>query len=93
MDKYVSKHAENQQNGTQNFLKSGNFLKIFMPVLHRILYVGISECQQSVCTNLAFIYFQANKIARNIFHTNLQAFIGIKISTFERNMRGWGYGS
>ncbi len=31
MDKYVSKHPENQQNGAQNFLKSGNFLKILMP--------------------------------------------------------------
>ena len=29
----VSKHPENQQNGAQNFLKSGNFLKILMPAL------------------------------------------------------------
>ncbi len=28
----VSKHPDNQQNKVQNFLKSGNFLKILMPV-------------------------------------------------------------
>ena len=31
MAKNVSKHPENQQIGAQNFLKSGNFLKILMP--------------------------------------------------------------
>ena len=31
MDKNVSKYPENQENGAQNFLKSGNLMKILMP--------------------------------------------------------------
>ncbi len=34
MDKNVSKHPEYQQNGVQNFLKSGNFLKMYWQLKH-----------------------------------------------------------
>ncbi len=51
MDKYVSKHPENQQNGAQNFLKSGNFLKILMPDQGM---VG-SSCLQKLCVIHLFI--------------------------------------
>ncbi len=32
--KNASKHPKNQQNGAQNFLKSGNLVKILMPAFH-----------------------------------------------------------
>ncbi len=37
MDKNVSQHSENQQNGVQNIQKLGIFLKILMPALGKVL--------------------------------------------------------
>ena len=42
MDKNATKLPENQQNRAQNFLKSGNFLKILMPADSIIIYNSIN---------------------------------------------------
>ncbi len=62
------KHPENQQNGAQNFLKSGNFMKILIPEYYAIhtktLMTYIAElhctvtalglCKITVCPTLEF---------------------------------------
>ena len=44
MDKNVTKHAENQQIGAENFLKSGNFLKLLMPVCYSEVWTELQTC-------------------------------------------------